>query len=64
MVGLLKVTNTDSGDEQSIAAGGDSGSMLYDSNQHALGMIIASTDDFTYAIAIETILAKINKTLL
>lgn len=64
MIGLLKVTNTDSGDEQSIAAGGDSGSMLYDSNQRALGMIIASTDDFTYAIPIETILAKISKTLL
>ena len=64
MVGLLKVTNTDSGDEQSIAAGGDSGSLLFDSNERALGMIIASTDDFTYAIPIATILAKINKTLL
>lgn len=61
MTGLLKITNHDAGFPQSIALGGDSGALLFDGDNRAVGMILASTTEFTFAIALSDILSKLNQ---
>jgi len=64
MRGLLKLAHTDFGTDTSIAVGGDSGSLIFDENKRALGIILASTDEFTYAIPMDTILNKVNQEII
>ena len=64
MRGLLKLAHTDFGVDTSIALGGDSGSLLFDEQNRALGIVLASTDEFTYAIPMGTILDKVNQQII
>jgi hypothetical protein len=64
MRGLLKLAHTEFGIDTSIAAGGDSGSLLFDEQNRALGIVLASTDEFTYAIPMGTILDKVNQQII
>ena len=57
---LLAISANKSYPHQSITQGGDSGSILYDENYQAVGMVIAGNEYFTYAIPMLTILKLTN----
>lgn len=60
MFGLIKTTQYVAGKFLPIASGGDSGSLLLDNQNNALGIILGSDDNFTYAISIYKILLGSN----
>ncbi len=55
MKGLLKISSNEK--LTSISKPGDSGAALYTPDNHAVGIIIASNDFFTYAMSLEKILS-------
>ena len=60
---LIVISNKVAEPFQSISVPGDSGSIIIDENKYAIGMVIAQNSKFTYAIAFDRILKKLNATL-
>jgi len=52
---ILVLTNDSSGQEKSISQSGNSGSVIFDNDGSALGMIIAGDDMYTYAVKLSNI---------
>lgn len=64
LTNLIKVGNPVSETVfQPISQPGDSGAIIYDDNGYALGMVMGSDEQFTYAIPMQNILDLLNMTI-
>jgi hypothetical protein len=52
---ILVLTNDSSGQERTISQAGNSGSVIFDNDGAALGMIIAGDDMYSYAVKLSNI---------
>ena len=57
---VIIVGNNEKGKWRSISKKGDSGSILYDANNHPFGMIIGGCKNFTYALPLSILLETTN----